>query len=93
MASTQEMRNSIYKMGNDELNEIARAVKSRRQELAGRALDGLQVGDTVQFDAGRKGGIRTGTVQKVNRKNVKVSDNDAYMMWNVAGTLLERVDG
>lgn len=84
---------SVFQMNRDQLNELARAMKIQRQEMANDALDGLRVGDTVQFDAGpRKGGVRTGEVTKIKRKNVEVRDLDAPQRWNVSGTLLERVE-
>jgi hypothetical protein len=73
----------------DELAQIVDALKLQRQFISKQNIRSIAVGDTVEFTA--RGNVVTGTVIKVNRKNVKVRE-DGYGIWNVPASLLRRVE-
>jgi hypothetical protein len=70
---------------NDELNQIIEAIKLQRTYLSRQVTRALRVGDTVRFAA--HGRFVSGTVAKVNRKTVLVSE-PGYGRWKVAASLL-----
>ena len=81
---------SIYKMNNDELNQVIEAIKLKRTHLARQASRSLMVGDTVTFDAKMRGQI-TGQVVKINTKTVQVRCNRTQGLWKVTASMLTQV--
>lgn len=77
----------IHQMSIDELDCVRRAVEIRRSYMARVTLD---VGDTVEFNAGPRRGMRRGTIEKINTKRYVVRTTDG-MKWTVAPQLLRRV--
>ena len=78
----------------DTLNDLIDLIKIRKEHLAMRVRSGLCVGQTVTFVA-RRDNWR-GTIQKINRKKVKVlarnvsrGDNSPTVTWNVPISMLE----
>lgn len=80
----------LAKADREDLNAIADMHKNQSRVINSAASSKFRVGDTVQFDAGRRGGIITGTVTKVNIKNIKL-DCGVRGNWNVTATLLKKV--
>ena len=78
----------IYQMNNDELNQIVEAIKLKRTHLARTMTRSVNVGDTVSFK-GRGGKMVQGTVKKVNRKTLIVSEG--FTNWRVTASLVEKV--
>jgi hypothetical protein len=72
---------------NDELNQIVEALKLQRQFISVQAVRSFRVGDTVEFTA--RGRVIRGTVDKVNRKNIKVREA-GYGVWNVPAAMLRQ---
>jgi putative ribosome biogenesis GTPase RsgA len=81
---------SIYKMNNDELNQVIEAIKLKRTHLARQASRSLMVGDTVTFDAKMRGQV-TGQVVKINRKTAQVRCNRTQGLWKVTASMLTQV--
>lgn len=81
---------NIYKMDNDELNQVIEAVKLKRQFLSKQAVRSFTVGDIVRFK-NRTGGYVTGHVHKVNRKYVVVDAHIGGTRYRVPATMLEQV--
>ena len=81
---------SIYKMNNDELNQVIEAIKLKRTHLARQASRSLMVGDTVTFDAKMRGQI-VGQVVKINRKTAQVRCNRTQGLWKVTASMLTQV--
>lgn len=80
----------IYKMDNDQLNQVIDAVKLKRQYITKQATRSLNVGDNVQFTSSKTGQLKTGTITKVARKYITV-DCGPFDSWRVPGNMLERV--
>lgn len=87
---TQDVLNAIRNMNNDDLIEVIRAVKDRRNWLARSTARSLTVGDRVRFDAGRRGFV-VGAVTKVNPKNILVKQDGGFTTWKVQASLLEKI--
>lgn len=77
----------IYKMSNDELNQIADAIKLKRQFLVKQNVRNFAVGDMVQFTGNRVGGTVTGRVKKIAIKNITV-DCGVRGQWRVPASML-----
>ena len=74
---------------NDELNQIIEAIKLQRQFISVQAVRSFTVGDSVEFTA--RGRVIRGTVEKVNRKNIKVREQ-GYGVWNVPASMLRQAE-
>lgn len=81
---------AIYKMDNDELNQVVEAIKLKRQFLAKQAVKKFVVGDMVQF-TNRSGGTINGTVRKVNRKYIIVDAHIGGTRYQVPATMLRSI--
>lgn len=81
----------IYKMDNNELNQVVEAIKLKRQHLSRQAVRNFTVGDMVQFTSSRTGGRVNATVEKVNRKYVVVSTHIGGEKWRVPATMLKHL--
>lgn len=90
MNTVQIAIDAIHKMNNDELAQIIEAVKLQRTWISRTTARALNAGDTVEFAA--RGRVIRGTVVKVNRKNVKVKEDNAYTTWNVPASMLKMID-
>ena len=89
--SKQALIDTILASDSGELNEMIRLIKQRRTTLAQMATNTVEVGDSVTFDAGRRG-IITGTVLKINTKTVQVKQtNGLGITWKVSANLLKKV--
>ena len=82
---------AIYKMDNDELNQVIEAVNLKRQFLSKEAIRNFVVGDMVQFTSNRTGGKVNATVEKVNRKYVIVSTHIGGEKWRVPASMLTHI--
>ena len=82
---------AIYKMDNDELNQVVEAIKLKRQFLAKQAVRSFTVGDMVQFTSSRTGGKINGTIEKVNKKYIIVSAHIGGDKWRVPATMLTKL--
>ncbi len=58
---------------NDELNNVTRAIKFRRSELAKTTKSSLTIGSKVSFVDGRNGRKYVGSVTSIKVKNVIVN--------------------
>jgi uncharacterized protein YkvS len=75
---------------DDELKQIIDAVKLQRQFISVQNIRSVTVGNTVEFEA--RGRTVQGTVEKVNRKNVKVRETGTFTVWNVPASMLKQVE-
>lgn len=71
MKNFDEIYHAIMNCSREDLNHIIDAVKVRDRRLREDASRKFVVGDSVQFDAGKRGKI-LGVVTKVNSKSVLV---------------------
>jgi hypothetical protein len=78
---------------NDELNSINDAIKFARASIANQNKRAMNVGTIVKFTNSRTGMIVTGTVKKVNRKYILVSEQKSGSLfgstWRVPASMLE----
>ena len=78
---------------NDELNSIGDAIKFARASIAKQNKREMTVGTVVKFTNSRTGMTITGTVKKVNRKFILVSEQKAGSLfgstWRVPASMLE----
>lgn len=81
---------AIYKMDNDELNQVVEAIKLKRQFLAKQAVRSFVIGDMVQF-TNRQGGKVNATVKKVNKKYIIVDAHIGGTQWRVPATMLRKI--
>jgi hypothetical protein len=80
----------IYKMDNDQLNQVIEAIKLRRTYLAREATRSFKSGQIVSFKS-KTGGKITGSIQKVNRKYVIVDAHVGGTRYRVPASMLETV--
>ena len=76
----------INNLNTEELNEIVRIVKQRRNTLHYQNANKLNIGDRVSFE-GKFGRTEKATVEKVKIKYVLVR-TDTGQRWNVPGSHL-----
>jgi hypothetical protein len=74
---------AIRGMNNQEISTVIEAIKMQRQFNSRMATRSIRPNDRVQFNAGRNRGVITGTVQKVNIKNLRVKQDNTFTIWNV----------
>ena len=88
MATTlQDVRSFIRTINADQLDELYQVMRARGQQLDGEAHFTFKMGDSVKFDAGRRGVI-SGTIVEFKR-NGKVGVRTQYgQSWRVSGRLL-----
>ncbi len=77
----------MFNASNENLEEVIRAVKFRRAELARSSFTTVKLGSRVTF-TGSKSGKITGTVAKLGRKNIYVLDDATKMQWRVPANML-----
>lgn len=73
------------KMGAEDFRTVARLFKDAQNSRQAAVASQLFVGQKVSFTSRR--GYITGTIEKINRKTVKVKAKDA--MWSVTPSLLQ----
>ncbi len=81
----------LNKMDNEQLNEVAHAIKLRRNFLASHAVRQFVIGDRVEFN-GKRGKV-VGEIKKVNRKNLVVEDLNTMQMWKVPANMVKPAIG
>jgi hypothetical protein len=82
--TTKDVILALRAMNESELNMVIEAIKMQRQFNNRMAVRSVRVGDRVKFNSGRADrGVITGTVQKVNIKNLKVKQDNSFTVWNV----------
>lgn len=84
----QDIINTIHQMTAEQAATVMEAARMRRDYMT-RAT--LRVGDTVQFNAGARRGMRRGTIIKINTKRYVV-DCGVNGRWNVTPNLLTKVE-
>ena len=84
------MRTEIMQMNNDELNQLTRHIKTRREILSLEAKSMFSVGDKVTFKR-KNGTVYIGMIYKVNRKRIDVKTDKGR--WNVPPTMLTLIKG
>ena len=84
---TRDIINGDY--SNDELNEIAAAVKFARGQITKQNRRSLVVGTLVKFTSSRTGQDVTGTVDKVAIKFITVRSSTT--LWKVPASMLTAV--
>jgi len=74
----------------EDLDLAFKMIKTQSDCVSRQATMSFVLGQKVKFDVGpRRGGVITGTVQKVNPKKIKVKTPTG--VWNVDASLLEIV--
>lgn len=90
---TNELKEAISLIRNMDAAEIAmisEVVTDQKTFLGKQTLRSLITGDLVEFK-GRTGGMITGTVIKVSRKNVVVEAALGGEKWRVPATMLTKL--
>ena len=88
-----ELKEAIALIRNMDVAEIAmisEVVTDQKTFLGKQTLRSLITGDLVEF-RGRTGGMITGTVIKVSRKNVVVESALGGEKWRVPATMLTKL--
>jgi len=93
MSTIQEINSTIIsgQFTNEQLDSIQMAIKFARNQLATKAKFTLVKGSQVKFTSSKSGQTILGTVEKVNRKTVKVRDNATSLLWAVSPSFLTLV--
>tara|TARA_B110000211_G_scaffold93804_1_gene109412 strand:- start:171 stop:485 length:315 start_codon:yes stop_codon:yes gene_type:complete len=78
---------NIYKMDNDQLNQVVEAIKLKRNHIAKQMARSVIVGDIVSF-VGRGNQLVQGKVLKVNPKTLVVQDTQTQARWKVTASLV-----
>ena len=84
------MRTEIMQMSNDELDELTRLIRTRREILSLEAKTMFAVGDKVTFKR-KDGTVFIGVIYKINRKRIDVKTDKGR--WNVPPTMLTLIEG
>ena len=74
----------------EDLRVVDSLLRRQWSRVSEDQLDAFNVGDKVSWPS-RRGGIRTGTILKKNRKTVSVDEDITNVPWRVAASLLSRV--
>jgi len=87
---TQNEMKSLHslfaKMDREDLNRSVNLHNIRSRKITAESAAKFSIGDIVSF-IGRGAAINA-TVTKINRKTVKVIDNDTSTMWSVSPSYL-----
>ena len=83
------VQDQVGRMSAAELNLVVESIKLRRTFLARQTTNSINKGDKVQFDGGRKHGVITGKVVKVNLKTIVV--DTINNTWKVSANLITKV--
>jgi hypothetical protein len=78
---------------NTDLDSISTAIKFARAQIINQNKREMTVGTIVKFTSSRTGQTVLGTVKKVNRKYIIVSENGrhSFTTWRVPANMLEVV--
>ncbi len=69
----------------EDLRDIGLAISQRRNELESRNALNFKIGDSVSFNAKRRG-VQVGTIVKINRKTIAVKVGN--IVWRVTPSFL-----
>ena len=91
IASLHDIRSSIISgaFTNEELDDIAQALKFARVQLGQRNKGSLVKGTTVKFTDTRRGVVYNGVVEKVSVKNILVRTTTG-VVYKVPANMLEK---
>jgi len=92
MTTLQEVNSAIIsgQFSNTDLDSIYNALKFARSQLVHKNTGSLVIGSQVRFTSTRDNKIVLGTVKKVNRKFILVSENGkSHLTWRVPANMLE----
>jgi len=84
----------IYSMDNDELNQVADAIKLRRQYITKQNIRSVNIGETVSFKDSKRAQTVTGTVRNIGRKYITVQVVHSpvqWTNWRVPASMVEKV--
>jgi len=87
MMDMESIKTNILLINYDELNAIQDTIKYRNNELAKKAKNAFQVNNRVSFETPKYGKI-TGTITKINRKKIVVSQDNDFSIYHVPATML-----
>lgn len=74
------------KMDREDLNHVVNLHNTRSRKITAESAAKFSIGDIVSF-TGKYGAIKA-TIEKINRKTIKVRDNKTSMRWSVSPTHL-----
>ena len=91
LTQIQQVNQSIMfgNFTNIELDAIVDAVKFARAQIANQNKREMRIGTLVKFTSTRSGQLITGTVKKVNRKYILVTETNKPSTWRVPANMLE----
>ena len=88
MSNLNKALEALATLDNEELNDVAAAIKLRRNFIASKAVRSFVIGDRVEF-TGRRGNKVVGEIKKVNRKNLVVNDLNSGTSWRVPANMVK----
>ena len=74
---------------NTQLDSIIAAVKFARAQIVNQNKREMTIGTSVKFVSSRSGQTILGTVKKVNRKFILVTETNKPTTWRVPANMLE----
>ena len=90
---TQNEMKSLYslfaKMDREDLDHAVNLHNLRSRKITAESASKFSIGDIVSFTA--KNSVINATIEKINRKTVKVRDNETSMRWSVSPSFLTLV--
>jgi hypothetical protein len=95
LTEIQQINQSIMfgKFTNTELDSMIDAIKFARAQIAKQNKNAMTLGTLVKFTSSRDGRTVLGTVKKVNRKYILVTEQKANSLigstWRVPANMLE----
>ena len=89
--SLEQVKAGILGLSNSEIDEVVSTIRFRRNEIGRQVKNQFNVGDKVWFNKSQDGQRVDGVVNKINRKNIQVRENDRnWVVWNVSPSLLTK---
>jgi len=90
---TQNEMKSLYslfaKMDREDLDHSVNLHNLRSRKITAESAAKFSIGDIVSFTA--KNSVINATIEKINRKTVKVRDNETSLKWSVSPSFLTLV--
>lgn len=83
------LRGLFAKMDRSDLNRVAQLHKATSSALQSSIAASFLVREKVTF-TGKRGEVVVGTIEKVNRKTIKVRQSSNSMLWTVSPSLLRK---
>ena len=87
--NTDKIIETIYKMSENELDNLKSHIRCRRDSLAQQTKMSFKPGETCFF-RGRRGKLLEGKVERIKQKYILVNIPKTGMRWNVHPSFLKK---